>query len=282
MKRAFMTSLACMLCLCVVSLQAQIRTPAPSPASKTVQTIGLTEVTVEYSRPGVKEREIFGGLVPYDQPWRLGANAATKITFDNDVVVGGEEVKKGSYAVLASPGKAMWTFMLYPYAGGNPGSYADSDVEPIKVKGEVADLGDVHVENMFITFDQLRNNGGVMVVAWDNISVGVPIEVHTDKAVMANIEETMAGPSMYDYHNASAYFLAEGKDLKKALKWSNKAIDMGYDRYWVHRNKALIQAKLGDKEAAIATAKRSMELAKEAGNMQMVEANEASIKKWMM
>ncbi len=275
MKKAFLTSLFFGLCLGVVSLQAQIHTPAKSPGSKIVQDIGLTQVTVEYSRPGVKGREIFGGLVPYDKQWRLGANAPTKITFDDDVTFGGVDFEKGSYTMTAAPGKSEWTFLVSAVGSSD-------DAEPVKIMGEVQTLGDVHVENMFITFDQLKDDGAILVVAWDDVSVGVPIALNTDEDVMANIDKVMGGPSMQDYYNASSYYLTAGKDLDKALKWNNKAIDMGYNRYWVHRNKALILAKKGDKEGAVKAAKKSLELAKEAGNMNMVKSNEDSIKEWMM
>src|SRR3990170_6180308 len=101
------------------SLQAQIMTPAASPFSKMEQRIGLTDVTVEYSRPSKKGRMIYGDLVPFDQPWRTGANQATKITFSEDVKFGGIDVPKGSYALLSKPGKKTWTFMLYPHNSTN-------------------------------------------------------------------------------------------------------------------------------------------------------------------
>ncbi|MDH3648676.1 MAG: DUF2911 domain-containing protein [Saprospiraceae bacterium] len=281
MKRIIFTCCMFAFAMTASNVVAQVQTPAPSPSCKTEQMVGLTKITVDYSRPGVKEREIFGGLVPYGETWRTGANAATKITFDKDVKLGGQEVKGGSYAMFTKPGQAEWNFMLYPYESGNPGSYAESDVEPIMFTGESQSMGDIQVESFMIMFDQLRSGSATMILAWDNTAVGVPVEVHTDRDVQASIESTLAGPSMGDYYASASYYHSEGKDLEKALKWINKSIQMGNERFWVLRTKSLIQAGLGDKAGAISSAKKSLELAKEAGNNDYIRMNEASIKEWM-
>ena len=141
-------------------LSAQIKTPSASPGATLEQTIGLVDVTVEYSRPGVKGRTIFGDLVPYDKVWRTGANAATKITFSGDAKFGGADVKAGSYALLTKPGMKEWTFMLYPYESGNWGSYLESDVEPIMATVPSWEMsGGMNVETMMFAFDDILNNG---------------------------------------------------------------------------------------------------------------------------
>ena len=283
MKKTFLTFCLLAFSFTLITVQAQVKSPAPSPSCKIEQMVGLTNVTIEYSRPSVKDRTVFGGLVPYDEVWRLGANAATKITFDKDVVMGGKEVKAGSYAMLAKPGRSTWKFMLFPHTSSNFGTYLRDDApEPIMFTGESNDMGEVSVESLMITIDQLRNSSAAMIIAWDNVVVGVPIEVHTEKEVMASIDKTMAGPGANDYAAAANYYYAEGKDTEKALKWMTKAIEMGGERFWLLKNKAEMQAKLGDKEGAIKTAKRSLELAKEAGNNDYMKMNEANIKKWMM
>src|SRR5688572_21988570 len=116
--------------------QAQIQTPAASPLSKVEQKIGLTDVTLEYSRPSKKGRTIYGDLVPYDAVWRTGANSATKITSSEDVVFGGANVTKGSYALLSKPGKKTWSFMLYPHNSTNFGSYLESGVTPVTITAD--------------------------------------------------------------------------------------------------------------------------------------------------
>ena len=262
-------------------IQAQIQTPAPSPGAKVEQKIGLVDVTVEYSRPSKKGRVIFGDLVPYDAVWRTGANSATKITFSDDVVFGGAQVKKGSYALMTKPGMKTWSVMLYPHTSTSFGSYLESDVQPITITTESYMMPEgVNVESFMMGFDNLSNHGGDLYMLWDKTYVPVTIKVNTDKAVEASITKVMAGPSAGDYFSAAAYYLAEKKDLNKALEWINKSISMDNEKFWVLRQKSLIQAEMGDKAGAIATATRSLELAREAQSNDYIKMNEESIAMW--
>ena len=270
----------------VATLQAQIKTPAPSPAAKVMQTIGMTDVTVEYSRPGVKGRTIFAadGLVPYGQMWRTGANMATKITFDKDVNFGGTDVEAGTYAILTKPMADQWEVYLYNEYnfGGLPREF-DEEKVAAKVMAKSMKM-DEKMENFTIMFDELTGNGGNMYFGWENTIAMVPIKVGTEKEATASIERTLAGPQAGDYYSAATYYYEEGKDINKAYEWIKKANEMNADqpRFWMVRRQALIEAKMGKKEEAIASAKKSMELAKAAGNMDYVRANEKSIKEWMM
>jgi hypothetical protein len=260
---------------------AQIQTPAPSPAAKVEQRIGLVDVSVEYSRPSMKGREIFGALVPYDEIWRTGANSATKITFSDDVTFGGAEVKKGSYALLTKPGKENWTIMLYPHNNTNWSSYAESTDTPISVTAKASTLPKgSHMESFMIAFDELTNSSATMYLMWDNVMVPVPIKVNTDAAVQASISKVMAGPSAQDYYAAAQYYLNEKKDMKQALEWVNKSIEMGNEKFWVLRVKSLIQHELGDDAGAVVSALRSLELAKEANNKEYIKMNEAALSEW--
>jgi hypothetical protein len=263
-----------------LQLNAQVKTPAPSPFCKVEQKVGLTDVTVEYSRPGVKDRVIFGNLVPYGKPWRTGANQATKITFSTAVTIGGTELEAGSYALLTTPGETEWTFNLYPHESGNWGSYREKD-PAVSVKANPGSM-EFSVETMIIDVGNLKNSSATITVVWDKSAAGFAFEVPTDEAVMSSIEATMDGPRAGDYSAAANYYYAEDKDLNKALKWMNKALDKGGERFWLLRTKSLIQAKLGDKGGAIKTAKRSLELATEAGNEDYIKMNNESIKEWMM
>ncbi len=262
-------------------VQAQIQTPAPSPSAKVEQRIGFTDVIVEYSRPSMKGRVIFGGLVPYDEIWRSGANAATKITFSEDVIFGGAEMTKGSYALLSKPGMSTWSFMLYPHNNTSFSSYIESDVQPITITATPYKMPEgVHVQSLMMGFDNLTSGGGDYFLLWDNTYVPVSIKVNTDKTVEASISKVMAGPSAGDYYAAASYYLNEGKDLNQALEWVNKSIDMGNEKYWVLRAKSLIQAGLGDKQGAIATATLSLQLATKEDNKDYIRMNEASIAEW--
>ncbi len=261
--------------------QAQITTPAPSPSAKVEQRIGLTDVVVEYSRPAKKGRTIYGDLVPYNEVWRTGANAATKITFSDDVTFGGAAVPKGSYALMSKPGEKAWEFMLYPHNNTNWSSYLESDVKPITLSTQVYTMPKgVEVESLMMGFDNLTYSSGDFYVLWDNVYVPVSVKVNTDQTVEASITKVMAGPTSGDYYSAANYYLNAGKDLNKALEWVNKSISMGNDKFWVLRAKSLIQAGLGDKKGAIETANKSLELAREAKNNDYIKMNTDSIAEW--
>lgn len=270
-----------MFVLGTMTVNAQLQTPAASPLGKVEQRIGLTDVTVEYSRPSKKGRVIFGDVVPYDEIWRTGANAATKITFSDDVMVEGAEVKKGSYALLTKPGKTSWSVMLYPHTSTSYGSYLESDVKPITVSVEPVMMpAGTDVESFMIGFDGLSNHNGYMYLLWERTFVPIEIKVNTDKSVEASITKVMGGPSAGEYYSAANYYYTEKKDLNKALEWINMSIEKGNERYWVLRTKSLIQAELGDKKGAIETASKSLEMAKKDDDSAYIKMNEASIAEW--
>lgn len=283
MKKNIFNILTLALCFSISGiLNAQISTPAASTSCKTEQTVGLTDITIDYSRPSMKDRTIFAedGLVPFGKLWRLGANAATKISFSDDVKIEGMELKSGDYAVLATPGAENWDFHFHTYDSGSWSSYIEKtpaltvSVKPVSLP--------VSMETMLITFGQIKSNSAVMQLVWEKTLVPVNIEVEVDDVVMAQIEKVMAGPSANDYYAAASYYHDNGKDLNQALEWVQEATSGDSPRFWQVRREALILADLGKHEDAIAKAKHSLELAKEAGNDEYVKMNEASIKAWSM
>ncbi|MEL6810374.1 MAG: DUF2911 domain-containing protein [Bacteroidota bacterium] len=260
---------------------AQVETPAPSPSQKIEQKVGLTDVTLEYARPSVKGRTIFGDLVPYDKLWRTGANANTKITFSDDVMVGDGTLKAGSYAIYTKPGKQSWEVIFYSDANnwGTPREWDDSKVAA-KVMTEVYPLP-MSIETFTMSFDDLKNDVANLGIMWENVYVGVPIKFHTDKHVTASIENVMNGPSDRDYYSAAVYYLEADKDINKAKMWIDKAIEMrSKPAFWYHRQQSLIYAKAGDKKGAVKAAQTSLKLAKEAGNDDYVALNSKSLKEW--
>ncbi len=260
--------------------QAQVKTPAPSPFQKIEQKVGLTDVTLEYSRPSMKSRTIFGGLVPYDKMWRTGANANTKITFSDDVEVGGKNLKAGSYAIFTKPGAEAWEVYFYSDSSnwGTPGEWDESKVAAV-AKAKVYTMP-MDVQTFTMTFDDLKNDEAKLGMLWSNVYVGVPLKFGTDKKVSKSIDQVMAGPSANDYYSAAVYYLESEKDINKAKTWIDKAVDMRQDAFWYHRQKSLIYAKAGDKKGAIAAAKTSLNLAEKAGNADYVALNKKSLKVW--
>lgn len=260
---------------------AQIQAPQPSPAAKVEQKVGLTDVTLEYSRPGMKGREIFGNLVPYGEVWRTGANANTKITFSDDVEIGGKSLKKGTYALYTRPNKDSWDVMFYTDSNnwGNPEKWDDSKVA-LSSTASVMEMPFM-METFTIFLDDLQNDGGVINIVWGNTAATIPFKVPTDTKTLASIEKVMNGPSANDYFAAGTYYHDTKKDNKKALEWVNKALEMqGNEAFWMLRRKSLIEADLGMKKEAIATAKRSLASAEKAKNADYVKMNQDSLKEW--
>lgn len=272
-----------LLSLFVVALStnitAQLKTPAPSPASKIEQKVGLTDVTVEYSRPSMKGRAIFGNLVPYGKLWRTGANQNTKVTFSDDVTIDGKTLKKGTYAVYTKPGKDAWEVLFYSDANnwGTPQKWDDAKVA-VSTSAKVEAMP-MKIETFTMSIDDLTNDSAVLGISWENAYVGVKFNTPTDKAVEESIAQVMGGPSANDYFSSAVYYLQEGKDINKAKEWINKAVDMTKDqpRFWYLRQQSLILAKAGDKKGAIKAAKASLAGAEKAGNADYVKMNKEFI-----
>ncbi len=263
------------------SVQAQIETPAPSPAAKVWQTVGLTDVTLDYSRPSMRGRTIFGDLVPYDKLWRTGANTRTKITFSTDVTVDGQALKAGTYAIFTKPGATSWEVFFYTdsQGGGTPAEWDETKVAA-KTMVEVNKM-EMPIETFTMTFDDLTSNSAVLGILWETSYVGVKFDVPTDAMVMKDIEKTMAGPGAGDYYAAAVYYYSEGKDIAKAKAWMDKAMSMtDKPAFWQLRQQSLIYAKAGDKKGAIEAAKKSLAGAEAAGNADYIKMNKDSLKEW--
>lgn len=260
---------------------AQIKTPAPSPSAKIEQTVGLTDVSVIYSRPSMKGRAVMGNLVPFDKVWRTGANANTIVEFSTAVTVGGKELKAGSYALYTKPGKKSWEIYFYSDTSnwGTPREWDDSkvaasvSVNPLQMP--------INVESFTITVDDLTNDGANLGIMWEKTYVGVPFGVPANETVMASIEKTISGPDAGDYYAAASYLSSTEQSLDKAAEYMEKAMSMiDNPRFWQLRQQSLILAKTGDKKGAIKAAQSSLAKAKEAGNTDYVKLNTDSLKEW--
>jgi tetratricopeptide (TPR) repeat protein len=243
--------------------------------------VGLTEVTVEYFRPSKKGRTIFGDLVPFGKLWRTGANKNSIVTFSDDVVIKGQTLKKGSYAIFTTPKVDLWEVVFYADTE-NWGTPEDWNEKNVALSTNVdAQMLSNAVETFTIGINNIDNNSATLDLSWDKTLVPIKFEVPTQKIAMASIEKVLAGPTSGDYFSSAQYFYQSNGDLNKALEYVNKAIDLNKDKpFWYTRQKSLIQAKLGDKKGAIETAKISLAAATVAKNDDYVKMNNDSIAEW--
>lgn len=260
---------------------AQIDAPQPSPTAEIEQMVGLTEVEIEYSRPGMKDRAIFGNLVPYGEIWRTGANASTKITVGDNVTLGGKEVPAGKYALYTIPGKDSWTVIIYKdLENWGAGGYDQSkdlcrfQVKPTKLNDKV--------ETFTIDFSDFTTNSANVNLSWENTRVSIPMVTPADELVEKQIKQVLIdGPGAGSYYSAAKFYLDKNKDLDQALEWINKAVELRPNAFWYIHVQAKVLAAQGKKKEAIAAANKSMEMAKnnEGGDFGYVKNNEDLIKK---
>lgn len=257
-------------------LNAQIDMPQPSPLATLNQKIGLMDANITYSRPSARGRKVFGELVPYGKLWRTGANKASFIEFTDSVKIAGISVKKGKYAIFTIPNVDEWTIVLNSdWNQSGTSKYDESkNVVNIKVKPSIIPFS----ETFTIDFNYLTTNSAQVEISWETSKVSFGVETSVDEAVMRNIKNAL-NISAGSYFQAARYYYDTNRELATALEWINKSISME-ERYWVVRYKALIEAKMGDFKSALKTAKRALDLAKEAGSDDYVRLNEASIQEW--
>ncbi|MGB8192270.1 MAG: DUF2911 domain-containing protein [Chitinophagaceae bacterium] len=249
-----------------------LRTPAPSSTQTLRQDFGLSTVELSYSRPSVKNRTVFGDLVPYSKVWRTGANQATTITFGEEVMIGDKKVPAGKYGLLTIPEKDQWTIIITKQLDvTSPAAYKqDQDVVRVSAKPVALPFS---VETFTMTFDDVKSNSMELGLLWDKTMVNFPIKVDVDSKIMAQIDNLVNKDSR-PYFNAAMYYVDNGKDQAKALAWFDKAIEQNPNAFWVYHQKANLLAKMGKKQEAITHANKSIELAKKANNDDYVALNE--------
>jgi hypothetical protein len=238
--------------------------PQASPPASFKERIGLTSVSVEYSRPGVKGRKIFGGLVPYGEVWRTGANTATKITFSTEVKFGGTAVPPGDYGLFTIPGQSEWTVILNKVPG-QWGSYQyDETKDAVRVKAKPVAIPE-SLETMTISLNDVHDDSGILTIAWEKTRVPVKIETDTVNTLVKQIDAAMAADGKKPYFQAAMFYYEHNLDLKKAVAWMDSAVKENPDQVWMIYRQGLILAKAGDKSGALASAKKSLALADKAG-----------------
>lgn len=242
-----------------------IEFPAASPLATVKQRVGLTDIEITYSRPSVKGRKIFGGLVAYDTVWRTGANSATKLTFSTEVMLAGTKIPAGTYELFTIPGTSEWTVIIHKDSS-QWGAYrydAINDVARMSVKP--ASLA-VPVETFTIALNDLRDTSASLSLAWENTSVSVPLTVDVVTPLVPKIEALMSSDAeRKPYANAAMFYLEHGLDLKKAASWMDAALAAQPNALHLHFRKARILAADGDKAGALAAARTALAAAEKAG-----------------
>lgn len=235
------------------AIAQQLKVPAASPTQTVKQAFGISEITIEYSRPGVKGRVVFGEVVPFGKIWRTGANSTTKITFGDDVKIEGVDVKAGTYGFYTIPNADSWEIMLYKdlTLGGNVANYKIEN-EVIRVKVKPSTLTN-KVETFTMGLSDITSTTANIELTWENTRVAVSVVTEIDSKIMKTIESTIVQDTR-PFYQAANYYYENNKDLKQALEWVEKAIIANPKAYWVVLLKAKIQLKLNDKKGAITTA----------------------------
>jgi hypothetical protein len=242
-------------------ISAQIKTPQPSPTATITQKIGLSNVSVEYSRPGAKGREIFGELVEYNKLWRTGANKATRITFNNDFVIGDSKVKKGSYSLFTIPGKGKWTVYLNKETELWGVGDFDEEKTVCKLGVKVNECKDF-TETFTIDFGTFETFSAIMSLKWANTKIDIRLEdLGAKKLEKEFLELLTEGPSANDYYNGAKFFADNTSEYEMALKWITTAIEKRPEAFWMQYHKARILNLIGLEKDAVLTAKKTIEIA---------------------
>jgi len=250
--RAGIISIICFFAVSEFLSAQDFSTPRPSPGAIVTQTIGVTDATINYSRPGVKGRVIWGQLVPYNKVWRTGANAVTSITFTNPVKINGNPLDAGTYGIHTIPTEKDWTILFSGNTKvGGSSEFKESDVVlKINVKPETAEF----TERMIFTFTDVTDTSSDVNLIWDKLKVSFKITTETQKLVMAKAEKAIDWATPMQ---AATYCLTNNIELDKAMKWINASTEIN-ENYWNLRIKARLFAKTGNKTEAIALMEKAI------------------------
>lgn len=285
-----MKTLGFFLALCISAISwSQLEHPKASPFSKVEQHLGLSKISMEYSRPAVKGRQIFGldsdglpGLVPYGRIWRVGANESTKITFDTDVTIMGSPIAKGTYALYAFPSEGNWEIVFHTNTAhwGDGRSEYDSSEDALRVTVTPTKVLNFQ-ENFLISFDALTHDRVDMIWHWATTQITIPIRVNTQEIMEQQIRQKLqSNPSAQTYYEIARYYQEQGIKTSVALDYVNQALQLGGETYYFYRVKSELQGALGLYSQAIVSATKSMEISESLGKDEFVRLNQRNIKDW--
>lgn len=270
MKKIFIAFFAMGSLLCADA--QQLVTPQPSPTQSVKQNFGLSSIELSYSRPGVKERKVFGDLVPFGKVWRTGANSATTLTFGDDVIIGDKKIPAGKYGLLTIPEKDSWTIIITKQTDVTSPAAYKQDMDVVRVTAKTMKMENA-METFTIQFADIKPSSCELHLMWDKTAVALPIATDVESKVMAQIDNLMNKDNK-PYFTAAMYYMDNGKNLTQALQWFDKAVAAQPNAFWIQHQRANCLAKLGKKEEAKQAAEKSKALAAEAKNDDYVKLNE--------
>jgi hypothetical protein len=276
MKKPYIFFLTILLAGLVAKTNAQApRIPEASSTQTIIQDFGLGKVTITYSRPNVKGRKIFGGINPWGQVWRTGANAATVIMFSENVIVEGNKVPAGSYSLFTIPAKDEWTVILNKTVK-QWGAYSYKEADDFLRFKEKSVYRAEQRETFTVQFANQTTKSSELHLTWDHTQVAIHLETDDDAQITANIDVLMqVEPSKRPYFNAIQYYYENNKDMNKALAWALEAQKVDPKGPWYKLWEARIHLKMGDKQAAITAAQQGIDLSKASNDDEYLRLNQA-------
>lgn len=254
--KAIPSLIICALLILTVesNLAQNFETPRPSPNATVSQTVGVTHISIDYSSPGVKDRTIWGELVPFGKVWRTGANEVTSITFDDAVKINGNELPTGTYGIHTIPGKTEWEIIFSKDTEVDAGSNYDPEKDALRIKVKPEDAP--FIERMIFIFTNTTDDKTTANLWWEKLRVSFDIEVNTQELVIAKANEVLSWAPSFQ---AASYCLTNDVNLEDGMRWIEASILLD-EVYWNTRVKAQLQNKLGMKNEAIATMEKAIEL----------------------
>jgi hypothetical protein len=246
----------------IFAADEKVEFPAASQHAIVKQRVGLTDVEVDYSRPNKNNRQIFGGLVPFDKPWRTGANQPTKIKTSAPVKLSGKEIPAGEYVLYTIPGANEWTIVLSKNLTAQSLADHKPEDEAARLTAKPVALASP-AETFTIGFEDLRTDAATLYLEWDSTRVPVKLMTNDVEKVSKGIDAAVKSGKPQEagfYYSAASFYLDQNKDLPQALKWVDQAIEKNPKAYFMHYKKAQILAKMGNKKEAIASAEKSIEI----------------------
>jgi hypothetical protein len=282
-------AVAILLALAAATAQAQLRTPRPSQKASVMQTVGVTDITITYSRPGVKGRTIWGDppagasttaatlddararakdavIVPYGHVWRAGANEATQFAVSDDVMINGQPLKAGTYSLHAIPGKDEWT-IIFNSDAGQWGSFTydeKKDVLRVKAKPQMASDSE---EWLQYTFDPVGETSAQINLRWERLRVPFTVEVKDVKGLaVEKMRAAVASAKADDWRTplqAANYVFVNNltANNEEAMQWLDKSLKTK-ETFGNLYTKARVLGQMGKAAEAVATAEKALQMAK--------------------